>query len=397
MNDIKFNIFEHWLPVNEKRGTIDKDTLRIKVSGINFHTQQEASSWGIFTGYIKPDTNNTYDPNAIGFYKSDGTLLGYVQKELQDYVGKFTKGRELDCVIAITPFFSKEGKIRNQAYATILKFFEDDIEYATETINRVTEEVGHDALIEISHFENELSSHGNIQSNDDVIDDNKDWGNTVFRYDDYYKFKQCDKTGKKSYDTLTVKIENADWYFDRKKWQAGVFSGYVDVVHIESLNQYGIYRDDNTLVGCPDSFEFDDEIKEFTEGHRIFCIFMLVPHIDTKTSCIDIKGKAVLIKFFEDEREYAYKLFEDVRTRLANNAVVDYKKFTTKKAELEDCGISVLLSWSFDTRRYKFGDQETTYLDDSGKPQKSHSGCSALVAIFATVSILVIVFTMLII
>lgn len=124
---------------------------------------------------------------------------------------------------------------------------------------------------------------------------------------------------------------------------------------------------------------------------------MLVPHIDTKTSCIDIKGKAVLIKFFEDEREYAYKLFEDVRTRLTNNAVVDYKKFTTKKAELEDCGISVLLSWSCDTRRYKFGDQETTYLDDSGKPQKSHNGCSALVAIFATVSILVIVFTMLII
>lgn len=80
-------------PVNEKRGTIDKDTLRIKVSGINFHTQQEASFWGIFTGYIKPDTNNTYAPNAIGFYKSDGILLGYVQKELQDYVGKFTKGR----------------------------------------------------------------------------------------------------------------------------------------------------------------------------------------------------------------------------------------------------------------------------------------------------------------
>ena len=61
MNDIKFNISEHWLPVNEKRGTIDKDTLRIKVSGINFHTQQEASSWGLFTGYIKPDTNNTYE------------------------------------------------------------------------------------------------------------------------------------------------------------------------------------------------------------------------------------------------------------------------------------------------------------------------------------------------
>ena len=366
MNDIKFNISEHWLPVNEKQGSLDKDTLRIKVSGINYHTKPDTSYWGVFTGSIRLEPNNPYDSNAIGFYKSDGQLLGYVQKELQDYVGKFTKGRELDCVIVITPFFSKEGKIQNQAYATILKFFEDDIEYATETINRVTEDVGNDALIEMTHFENELSSHGNLQSNDDVIDDNKDLGNTFFRYDDYYKFKQCDKTGKKSYDTLTVKIENADWYFDRKKWQAGVFSGYVDVVHIESLNQYGIYRDDNTLVGCPDSFEFDDEIKEFTEGHRIFCIFMLVPHIDTKTSCIDIKGKAVLIKFFEDEREYAYKLFEDVRTRLTNNAVVDYKKFTTKKAELEDCGISVLLSWSCDTRRYKFGDRETTYLDASG-------------------------------
>lgn len=397
MNDIKFNISEHWLPVNEKQGSIDKDTLRIKVSGINYHTKPNTSYWGVFTGSIRLEPNNPYDSNAIGFYKSDGQLLGYVQKDLQDYVDKFTKGRELDCVIVITPFFSKEGKIRNQAYATILKFFEDDIEYATETINRVTEDVGNDALIEMTHFENELSLHGNLQSNDDVIDDNKDLGNTVFRYDDYYKFKQWDKTEKKSYDILTVKIENADWYFDRKKWQAGVFSGYVDVVHIESLNQYGIYRDDNTLVGCPDSFEFDDEIKEFTEGHRIFCIFMLVPHIDTKTSCIDIKGKAVLIKFFEDEREYAYKLFEDVRTRLANNAVADYKKFTEKKAELEDCGISVLLSWSFDTRRYKFGEQETTYLDDSGKPQKPHSGCSALVAIFATVSILVIVFTMLII
>lgn len=125
---------------------------------------------------------------------------------------------------------------------------------------------------------------------------------------------------------------------------------------------------------------------------------MLVPHIDTKTSCIDIKGKAVLIKFFEDERDYAYKLFENVRTRLANNAVTDYKKFTAKKAELEGCGISVLLSWSFDTRRYKFGEQETTCLDDIGKPQKSYnSGCSALVAIFATVSILLLVFTMFII
>ena len=34
MNDINFDITKHWLPVGEKQGSIEKDTLRIKVSGI---------------------------------------------------------------------------------------------------------------------------------------------------------------------------------------------------------------------------------------------------------------------------------------------------------------------------------------------------------------------------
>lgn len=212
------------------------------------------------------------------------------------------------------------------------------------------------------------------------MDNEDEDSNVIFRYDEFYKFPQSDKTGKKTYDTLTVRIEDADWYFDRKKWQAGVFSGYVDVVHLESLNQYGIYREDNTLVGCPNSFDFDDEIKDFAEGQRVYCIFLLVPHIDSKTSCIDIKGKAVLIKFFEREKDYAHKLFEDTRTRLAQNAISDYKKFMEKKEELELCDIKVMLSWTFDTRRYTFGDDGTTYLDDKGKPQKPQSGCATLVA-----------------
>ena len=54
MNDINFDITKHWLPVSEKQGSIEKDTLRLKVSGINFHTKPEASSWGVFTGVIKP-------------------------------------------------------------------------------------------------------------------------------------------------------------------------------------------------------------------------------------------------------------------------------------------------------------------------------------------------------
>ena len=391
MNDINFDITKHWLPINEKQGSIEKDTLRIKVSGINFHIKPETSTWGIFTGCIRTEPNNPYDTNAIAFYKSDGQLLGYVQKELQDYVNQFTKGKELDCVIAITPFISKDEKICNQAYATILKFFENDIEYATEMINSITENVGHDALIEITHFEKESHSLSISNSKADDNDDNEDNGNTVFRYDEFYKFPQSDKTGKITYDTLSVRIDNADWYFDRKKWQAGVFSGYVDVVRLESNNKYGIFREDNTLVGCPNSFDFDDEIKEFTEGKRIFCIFMLTPHIDNKTNCIEIKGKAVLIKFYENEENYAHKLFEDTRMRLAKAAVADYKKFTEKKEELDACDIKAMLSWSFDTRRYTFGDNGTTYLDDKGQTQRQNKGCFQLIAMLVAISMLVVV------
>ena len=119
MNNINFDISTHWLPKDEKQGSIEKDTLRVKISGINFHSKPEAKSWAVFTGIVKLEPNNPYDTNAIGFYKTDGQLLGFVQKELQDYVNKFSKGKELDCVIAITPFISMDGKVRNQAYATI--------------------------------------------------------------------------------------------------------------------------------------------------------------------------------------------------------------------------------------------------------------------------------------
>ena len=80
----------------------------------------------------------------------------------------------MDCVIAITPFISKDGKVRNQAYATILKFFEDDVEYATEMINRITEDVGNDAFIEITHFEKELPTLNVSQPKVDDKDNNNE-------------------------------------------------------------------------------------------------------------------------------------------------------------------------------------------------------------------------------
>lgn len=392
MNKINFDIAKHCLPIGEKRGDIEGDTLRIKVAGINFHTKVEASFWGAFTGYIKREPTNPYDPNAIAFYKIDGQLLGYVQKELQDYVTKFTKGRELDCIIAITPYVSSEGTICNQAYATVIKFFENDIDYAKETINAISENVGNDVLVEMTHFENNLPSLKETSSEvDDAKEDEEDC-NIIFRYEEFYKFPQSNKIGKKTFDTLTVRIENADWYFDRIKWPAGVFSGYVDIVHLDSSNKYGIYRDDNSLVGCPNSFDFDDEIEEFVEGHRIYCIFKLTPHIDNKSCCIDISGKAVLIKFFEDEMSYARKLFDDTRTRLAHTALTEYKNFVNKKKDIERGGVPVLLSWGFGTRRYTFGDKGPTYLGGNGNSQNSKSGCLGVIALLFSLIGLILCF-----
>lgn len=83
-------------------------------------------------------------------------------------------------------------------------------------INRVTEDVGHDTLVEMTHFENVLPSLDISHTKVEDIEEKDEVSNTIFRYDEFYKFPQSDKTGKKSYDTLTVRIEDADWYFPEK-------------------------------------------------------------------------------------------------------------------------------------------------------------------------------------
>ena len=160
-------------------------------------------------------------------------------------------------------------------------------------INRITEDVGNDAFIEITHFEKELPTLNVSQPKVDDKDnnnENKD-SNVIFRYDEFYKFSQSDKTGKKTYDTLTVRIENADWYFDRKKWQAGVFSGYVDVVHLESLNQYGIYREDNTLVGCPNSLTLMMKSRNSQKDSVYIVYFCLFRILTARLLVLILKGR----------------------------------------------------------------------------------------------------------
>ena len=68
--------------------------------------------------------------------------------------------------------------------------------------------------------------------------------------------------------------------------------------------------------------------------------------------------------------------------RYEANVNARYELFDTeKKKDIEDSGISVLLSWAFDTRMYTFGDNSTTYLDDYGHPLKPNKGCLTSVVV----------------
>ena len=93
MNDINFDIAKHWLPMSEKQGSIEKDTLRIKVAGINFHTKPETSCWGVFTGSIKPEPSNPYDSNAIGSINLMDNFWDMFKKSCKIMLTNFAKGK----------------------------------------------------------------------------------------------------------------------------------------------------------------------------------------------------------------------------------------------------------------------------------------------------------------
>lgn len=55
----------------------DIETYSYNIAGINF--RRGISNYiGSFEGYLKPQSNNRYDPNAIAIYHSDGHHLGYI-------------------------------------------------------------------------------------------------------------------------------------------------------------------------------------------------------------------------------------------------------------------------------------------------------------------------------
>lgn len=54
------------------------------IAGINFHCTPD--DLGSVIGYVQKDIGNEYNPDAVGVYRVNGSLLGYVaEKDLQDF------------------------------------------------------------------------------------------------------------------------------------------------------------------------------------------------------------------------------------------------------------------------------------------------------------------------
>ena len=54
-----------------------EEELSFNIAGINYR-EGIATYVGKFDGYLQPDTQNEYDPNAIAVYHSDGHHLGFI-------------------------------------------------------------------------------------------------------------------------------------------------------------------------------------------------------------------------------------------------------------------------------------------------------------------------------
>lgn len=75
---------------------MNQKVFMTSVAGINFRATPE--DLGPALGYVERDLNNEHDPRAVGVYRSDGSLLGYVASKDLDEFYKF-KGEGFDKMV----------------------------------------------------------------------------------------------------------------------------------------------------------------------------------------------------------------------------------------------------------------------------------------------------------
>lgn len=74
----------------------DKKIFMTSIAGINFRATID--DCGPVIGYVERDLGNQYDPKAVGVYKPDGKLLGFVASKDLDSFYEF-KGEGYDKMV----------------------------------------------------------------------------------------------------------------------------------------------------------------------------------------------------------------------------------------------------------------------------------------------------------
>lgn len=74
----------------------DNKIFMTSVAGINFRATED--DCGPIIGYVERDLNNEYDPRAVGVYKPNGELLGFIASKNLDDFYKF-KGEGFDKMV----------------------------------------------------------------------------------------------------------------------------------------------------------------------------------------------------------------------------------------------------------------------------------------------------------
>lgn len=75
---------------------MNKKVFKTSIAGINFRATKE--DCGPILGYVERDLNNEHDPRAVGVYRPNGELLGFIASKYLDDFYNF-KGEGFDKMV----------------------------------------------------------------------------------------------------------------------------------------------------------------------------------------------------------------------------------------------------------------------------------------------------------
>lgn len=326
-------------PIEEKTGNYHKDSMTIRIAGIGYYLDAASPDLGLFCGYLEKQPDNEYDPNAIGIYKKNGELIGYVPRVKIDAVNAFTKGKRAHCIISVAPFLDRNGDVRLSGEATILKFFEGDIGYMQEMVDALTVCIGRKATERINRINKMLE---NVSLNNKESVENGETEKPVFNITGYYAFPEEYKAGVYEKDTMEVTVYDAGDYFDMEEWDCGVFAGFVRMTMTGRGIGLGVFKSNGVLVGSIDVSELS-KVRIFCNRKRQYCLIKRTPSTSAEDNIFEVGMKIVIIRHFADDVDYCCKLYDEALTRLMEESVKDVVKFNKVIDRHRERGTSLLV------------------------------------------------------